>query len=348
METENAGTNDYGASLCIQVRVKGFRRFEKSGKSRYTVCMRRSWIWKMVCGAIVASKSGWPIVVFAATMTSPSYQIPWDAVGSGGDERGSSASYFIDDTIGGVAAGSGSSASYSTKAGYRFGDEQSLSFAVRMAPVGGVSVAYSSINIATKLITLAPSVVNPFHAGDFIVVVEEPGLSQRTVVGKVVTVTGGSVVVDRFDGQTSAMSPTPVSGVVRLLSGGDLSFSSPSVATGAVASGMLSVTAPTPSGYTLYGQATGPLASSGHTMTPVADGVVTAGTEEYGMITFGSKASLVSETAPSAVSVNIQHSTVSTGPEGDRTAFLYKFAISTATPAGSYGQSLYFTLTPNY
>lgn len=310
--------------------------------------MRRSWMSGIVCLAIALFQGGWPIVVFATTMASPSYQIPWDAVGSGGNEQGGSASYFIDDTLGGAVAGAGSSASYSTKAGYRFGDEQALSFGVRMAPIGGVSAPYVSINTATNLITLDPSVTNPFHVGDFIAAIDGPGLGQKTVIGKVITIAGLSVVVDRFDGQPFAMNAVPVSGVVRLLSGGDLAFSAPSVSTGAVASGMLSVTAPTPSGYTLYGQATGPLASSGHTMTAVADGVVTAGTEEYGIITLGLQAALVSETALSATPVSVQHSTISTGPQGDRTAFLYKFAISAGTPAGSYGQSLYFTLTPNY
>ncbi len=289
-----------------------------------------------------------PLTVFAATMTSPSYQIPWDTMSSGGGEQATSPSYSMDDTIGGTVIGSGNSGSYSTMAGYRLGDEQTLSFFVRMAPVSGASVAYASINISGKLVTLPPGVTNPFHEGDFIAVVEDPGLSQRVVIGQVLTVAGQTITVDRFDGQTAEMSPTPTSGVVRLLSGGDLAFGLPSVTTGAVATGMLSVSAPTPSGYTLYGQASGLLASSGHAMTPVADGVVSAGTEEYGMITLGSTAALVNEVAPSTIPVSVQQSTGLTAEGGDRDVFLYKLAISSTTPSGSYGQSVYFTLTPNY
>lgn len=318
----------------MQTRYNGFMRVFRTTEMLSVIVL--------VC-LIVA-----PLTVFATTMTSPSYQIPWDTVSAGGGEQATSPSYSVDDTLGGTVIGSGSSASYDTMAGYRLGDERALSFFVQMAPIDGISVAYSAINVSGKLVILPPGVTNPFHAGDFIAVVEDPGLSQRVVIGRVLTVAGQTITVDRFDGQTMSMSLTPASGVVRLLSGGDLVFGLPSVASGAVATGMLSVSAPTPSGYTLYGQASGLLASSGHAMTPVADGAVSAGTEEYGMMTLGSTAALVSEVAPGTTPVSIQRSNTLTGEGGDRDVFLYKLAISSTTPPGSYGQSVYFTLTPNY
>ena len=287
-----------------------------------------------------------PSIVFAG-MTSTHYQVPWDEWGSGGDEMGTSTAYAIRDTIGGLAVGATTSTVYSVESGYRLGDTQTLSFFAAMAPVGGTSSAYSGLNVATKTITLSGG-SNPFSVGEYVALIENPGLSQLIAVGRITVVDVSTVTVDELDGQQSTMSPTPSSATIVVLSGGNISLGTITAATGAVATGVLDVQAPTPSGYTLFVQSRADLAAAGHTFAPVSDGSVTAGTEEYGICAYGSHAALVTDTPLTTAPTSVQSSLSASSDIGDRTAFAYKVALSASTPPGDYTQSIYFTLTPNY
>lgn len=283
-------------------------------------------------------------------MSSANFAVPWDEWGSGGGEAGSSASYQIADTLGGTAVGVASSTSYTLLSGYRLGDARALSFSAAMAPVGGVSTPYSALDVSTKTITLELGVndPNPFSVGDDVAIIENAGLSQLTAVGRVTFVEWPSVTVDRFEGDIGSMSATPSSAKVVALSGGNIAFGEISASVGAVATGMLSVQAPTPAGYTLFAQSVGDLISSSHTFSAVSDGAVSAGVEEYGIRTLGTTAVLLSDTPLTTTITSVQASSTASGPTDDRTAFLYKLAISSATPAGAYSQSVFFTLTANY
>ncbi len=283
----------------------------------------------------------------AESMVSTNFAIPWDAWSAGGGEQGTSTSYAIDDTIGGLAVGTSTSASYTMRAGYRLGDELPLAFSVAMAPVGGTSKAYSGLSIADKTVTLT-GLPNPFSVGQSIAVIESPGISQKTVVGKITALSGATITVDRFDGQTGLMSATPISGSVVALSGGDIAFGEVSAASASVATGMISVHAPTSDGYAVFAQAAAVLASAGHAFTGVADGAVSAGSEEYGITTHGARAALATDQPVTTTALTVQESSDPSLQAGDRTVLLYKLAISSTTPSGSYSQAVYFTLTPNY
>lgn len=320
--------------------------FRREREMRYTDGMTRS------SQALLALLVGIDLVffgpsAFAQSMASTNYAIPWDAWSAGGGEQGTSTSYAIDDTIGGLTVGTSTSASYALRAGYRLGDESPLAFSVAMAPVGGTSKTYTSLNITDRTVTLS-ALPNPFSAGQAIAVIEAPGLAQKTVVGRIVAVSGVTITVDRFDGQTGSMSASPASGNVVALSGGDIAFGEISTALASVATGMINVHAPTENGYSVFVQAAAPLASSDHTFTGVADGTVSAGAEEYGIRTHGTNATLSLDMPVTTTALTVQESSDPSAVGGDRTAFLYKLAISSATPAGSYGQAVYFTLTPNY
>lgn len=286
-----------------------------------------------------------PLQAFAA-MSSSNYQVPWDALGVGGDEQGASTNYRVDDTVGGIA-GAGDSASYRSLAGYRSGDGAALSFVVRMAPVSGTMATYVTLNTGTKTLTLA-SGPNPFSVGQYVAIIENPGLSQITAVGRVAGVAGLDVTFDRLDGQAGSLSATPTVGKAVLAGGGDIALGDVSVAASGVATGAVSVEAGTPLGYTLYAQAAAPLASSGHTFASVADGSVTLGAEEYGVRTYGARADLSADTALTTLPISVQTSTAATVAGGDRTAFVYRLSLGPTTPAGDYSQSVFFTLTANY
>lgn len=286
-----------------------------------------------------------PLGVVAA-MSSSNYQVPWDAFGAGGDEQGSSANYRIDDTIGGIVGG-GESAAYRALAGYRSGDGNALSFVVRMAPMSGTAASYASVNVGAKTLTLAAG-PNPFTVGQYVAIIENPGLAQITAVGRVSVVAGLDLTFDRLDGQTGSLSATPAIGRVVLAAGGDISLGDVSASASGVATGAVSVEAGTPLGYVLYAQSGAPLASTSHTFAPVADGAVTLGSEEYGVRTYGARADLVADTELSTTPISVQASNVATTAGGDRTAFVYRLALGPATPAGAYSQAVFFTLTANY
>lgn len=295
-----------------------------------------------------------PTATAMAAMSSSNYQVPWDSFVSGGLEQGSSAQYRLQDTIGGGFDGSDmSSAAYSARAGYRAGDERPLSFDIAVAPVGGISALYSTVSVSAKTVTLISEAdAGSFSAGDKIAVVENRGLSQLVLVGKVVSISGAVITVDRFDGDTGTVS-SPVSagsGHVLLLSGSTLSFGSVSAATASVATGWISVTSDVRSGYTVYAVANGrPSTTSGNDIDPVTDGAVTLGAEEYGIEYIGSRAATTGDVACTTTLLAVQSSTNVSGIPADRVAFSYKLSINAAqTQAGTYSQAVSFTLTPNY
>ncbi len=290
----------------------------------------------------------------ALAMSSTNYQIQWDSFLSGGLQSGGSASYQAQDSLGGGFAGEEmQSGAYIAEAGYRAGDERPLSFEVVVAPVGGTSAQYASVSISGKTVTFAGgAVAGAFAVGDRIALVENAGLSQLVVVGKVASIAGAVITVDRFDGDTSTLSAAPSAGTAyaKLLSGSAMNFGSISASSASVATGLVSVTSDVRSGYTVYAVADGrPQTGGGLDIDPVSDGAVTVGSEEYGIEVIGDRAATSGDVGIATTQVAVQSSTNVTGIPADRVAFSYKLAISSsATQAGTYAQTVSFTLTPNY
>jgi hypothetical protein len=291
-----------------------------------------------------------PLTV-SAQMSSTNYQILWDTTSEGGDEMGTSTNYQVRDTIGGTAVGLGSSASYSLTAGYRLSDSSALSFTMKMASPSFTPIGYQvfsdvqkfvMVNNAADLATLA--------VGDMIAAIEGSGFSQSVVVGKVTRISDVLVYVDQWSGSLANMSSSPTSGTASVVKLGTTSVALGTVgaSTAAIATGYIGIEAPSINGYIVYAQAGSPPSNGTHTLTPVTDGAVTVGSEEYGLRTLGSQASLVADTGVTSTAVQIQASTDPSGSPQDRSVLLYKLAVSSSTPAGSYGQSVFFTLTPRY
>lgn len=319
----------------------------------YWYCMSRISFARVVVSLALVSSVLRPIEVFAA-MSSTNYQIPWDSFVSGGLDSGGSENYQASDSIGGgFSAYEASGDAYVAQAGYRSGDERPLSFEVAMAPVGGTSARYSAVSISALTVTLSDvSDAGSFAVGDRIALVESPGLSQLVVVGKIASISGGVITVDRFDGDTATITASPPAGSasIMILSGGSISFGSIDADTPSVATGLVSVTSDVRSGYTVYVVADGePRTSGGDDVDPVADGAVTAGAEEYGIEVVGTRAASAEDIGFSTAQVAIQSSTNVSSVPADRVGLSYKVSISSSqTPSGTYAQVVSFTLTPNY
>ena len=116
-----------------------------------------------------------------------------------------------------------------------------------------------------------------------------------------------------------------------------------------VASGSETITVSTnsPTGYASTIVEDGNLRSGAADINDVADGSVTAGSEEYGVITSGVAGQMNGvDTAITGVAQNVAAS--STPVLSEQTTLAYKAAISSATAYGYYSHQVTFTTTANY
>lgn len=286
----------------------------------------------------------------SAAMTSTNYQIGWDDVNGGGSDHGSSTNYNLQDTLGGSVAGLGTSTNYQGLAGYRVPQSVSgLSLQFR-GQANGSRTSYTAFNEIGKTVTV--SSVGAFSVGDHIAVVENLGFSQKVAVGKIVTIAGLVMTVDGWAGDQATIGAVPVGGndFVYALTNSVAAFGSIASGSENTAVAMTSVVSTVPAGYTVYMQADKILQDAGgHLITTVTDGAVSVGSEEYGALVTGSKA--VNGGVDLGVTTTqraVQSSGAATGVVPDRVAQIYKLSVTPSTVAGSYGHTIFYTLTANY
>jgi hypothetical protein len=100
--------------------------------------------------------------ISAYTMGSANYRVQSDSLNTGGLDTGTSASYKLKDTIGEIATGGSSSASYNLKAGYRQMQESTISVSspsdVTMNPsIAGITGGTGNGSAAWTVITDNPA-----------------------------------------------------------------------------------------------------------------------------------------------------------------------------------------------
>lgn len=286
--------------------------------------------------------------VFAA-MSGGSFQIPWDAMGDGGGEQGASANFTANDTLGLQANGLGSSASYQLSAGYRVVESgPTLSLFVRSQD-NATQVAFTAFSNASKTVTV--SAVGSYAVGDTITVVEDQGFSQKIAVGKIVSILGNVFTVDGWAGDNAAISAIPAGGndFVYRMSNTSIAFGTITPGTENTGVTVSSATADTSAGFSVYVQANQVLQNgSAQTITSVGDGTVSLGSEEYGANVTGPTAFGVGDLAVDTSQRLIQTKATSTSMVPDRVGMGYKLSVTSSTNAGTYTQSVFYTLTANF
>jgi hypothetical protein len=285
----------------------------------------------------------------AFAMSSESYAIPWDATGAGGDDVSSSTNFGLRDTIDGVAVGSSSSSQFSLQSGYRVGDRDVpyMQFSLFSQDPSTFS-QYTTFNTVQNFVVVAnPSL---FHTGDMVEAIENVGINQKVAIGKVSSVVGSHVYVDRWDGDTGIMniSPTGVSDLYRMQSGVSVNLGSLQGSVYASALTATRVSTSAPNGYSIYMKASGSLNSGLHGIYDVTDGIVTPGQEEYGWRLSGATATTgtARDMSFTTATIPIQQNTVATTGEG--ICVEYKLSVTSATPVGSYSQTVTYSATANY
>ncbi len=281
-----------------------------------------------------------------AEMSSTNYQIRWDTASSGGSDTSSSASYGLRDTVGGTGTGGLSSTNYRGSAGYRAGvDDQVVALEV-------VSQVAASETAATVLLGTNISVasVAGYTTGDFVALVQDKGASQVTAIGKITSMGAGSFVVDAWADNGTMPVIDGTNDYVYRLSGASVSMEELSVSAVRAAVIGFNVTAAVTGGYTVQVASDGLLRSGANTIDNVADGTVTAGSEEY-----GGRSSDTSVTDSTFDSADTPFTTsyqpvvdVDTASFEQRTFLTLKAAMSTETTNASYAQTLRLILSPNF
>jgi hypothetical protein len=310
----------------------------------------RAMLWRVLFGALLFSS----LASTAMAMSSSNYRIDWDSLNAGGNEAATSSSYSIHDTVGDIATGTSTSSFYKLSAGYRAGeglDRISIAVAAQSATTTFDST-YSAVDDGMG--TVVVSTPGAFSVGDVIAVVENRGFAQAVAIGKISSIVGSTLTVTNFE-TSGALGFVPSGGDdgVFRLSGTTLPFGVLSTTTEATLVLRIQVHSTAPLGYSVYMQGLTELeTSAGATIEVVTDGAVTAGAEEYGSMGMGMRTvspgtDLGVTTTPRLVQSSPTISEEITS-DGDATGQIFKLSIDNNTTAGSYSQTVFYTLTPRF
>ncbi|MFA6100098.1 MAG: hypothetical protein WC750_04480 [Patescibacteria group bacterium] len=284
-----------------------------------------------------------------AAMTSSHFELRFDSINSGGTDNSTSTNYKLYDTLGEQATGPSTSTNYSLLAGYRQSDDYRpfLSLIVS-AQENNTQVPYTALSTSTKTVTV--TLATSFATGTFIGVVENLGLHQKTIIGKIESINGLVLTVDKWDGQVDQISTNPQGGddyVYRMEAFSGV-FGRLEANVGKTTLSRTEVGTNSATGYTVYMQSDGYLRGSTTThIMDVADGEVSMDSEEYGARVYGTLATSTGmDFAVTSTLREIQTST--TTATDDRVAIVYKINIMPYTPASNYLQKVRYLLTANF
>ena len=282
-------------------------------------------------------------------MDSTNYQINWDSVNSGGTDYSASTNYQLNDTMGDVGTGYGNSTNYRLHAGYRQNqimEPAELSFNMG-APENSTKVAYTALSLTGKTVTVSSA--TGYSVDDYIGVVEDEGLNQKFIVGKITNISSNTFTVDKWSGTTNTISTSPAGGddFVYRLNGHTIDFGILSPTVGKTGLVYTDVNTNASNGYVLTVQSDGYLLNGSQHIMDVSDGAVSSGSEEYGAMVEGDSAtSTGSDFAITTTAREIQKSDASADTE--RIGMTYKIDIKSITPAGNYTQTVTYLLTASF
>jgi hypothetical protein len=280
-----------------------------------------------------------------AEMSSSNYKIRWDSMTNGGGDDRTSTNYQLRDSAGNQGAGENTSTNYGTGSGYRAGVfDQVITYEVA-AQNNGSSVSASNLSGTTVTV----SDTTGFSTGDLVAIVQDEGGSQVSGVGKVISKTASDLTLDQIqtDGTLSLDGSNDLVYALDNLSSSLGTLNDSSVTTSLIG---FNVSADVDNGYSVQMMEDGDLRDGANDIDDVADGSVTAGSEEYGAsASDGTLSSSTFDTQDTAITQSFQE----VATEGDnsfesRHFVTLKAAIDSSTPDGNYGQTLTVIVSGNY
>lgn len=283
--------------------------------------------------------------VVSAQMSSTNFEIRNDSISAGGDDSSSSASYLLRDTLASTSIGQSTSTSYDMRAGYRQGIfDQVLSFDLFAQ---NTATARSATAFAGTTITASTAGIS---VGDFILLIQDEGISQVEGMGEVISIGIGTITVDVLKDAGSAPVVDGTNDALYVMSASSVALGELDPAVFSSGTVGFNVNADIDSGYTVQVIEDGQLRDGAETIDDVADGTVSIGAEEYGA---------------SSSDVTLSGSTFDTADTGFTTSFQdiadesaisfesrnfveLKASIDGGTNDGDYAHTLTFIISGNY
>ena len=282
-----------------------------------------------------------------AEMSSSNYQIQWDTVSTGGSDTASSANFSLKDTIGGLSNPATDSTNYQLSDGYRAATtDQVLSFSLLPQNNSDERVVTAKAGL-----TISSTNTGSLAVGNYIVLVQDKGANQVSAVGRIASIASGtSVTVDSWSDNGTSPVIDGTNDFFYKLNGSSVAFgtlTSAVVSTSVIA---FDVTANLAHGYVVQMMSHGGLSNGTHSISDVADGSVTAGSEEYGARSSDTTlAASPFDTQDSAITTSFQDvATESSAKINDRHFVTLKAAISPTTPSGTYAQTITLIASGNF
>lgn len=281
-----------------------------------------------------------------AQMTSSNYQILWDEFSSGGGQS-TSGSYIQRGSVGNGSGANSSSASYSVSPGFRGGvfdptvaflpyieDRSTQVAATGFSPIFGGQPT-PSVDVTTTA---------GFSVGDVVLVVQDEGSSQVTLMGAVLAIQSlppALILRSDYVGALPTIDAT-LDYVYRMTGTAAIDFGT--LSTTAVATHTIGwqASADVTQGYATYLFSDGTLHSGADTIADVADGTVSVGSNEYGgRSSDSSLATSTFDTADTAISTDpTLIGSVGVNTFASLGFVTLKIAVDGTQPTGSYSQTL--------
>ncbi|TAK04248.1 hypothetical protein EPO34_03845 [Patescibacteria group bacterium] len=280
-----------------------------------------------------------------AEMSSANFEIRWDTLSSGGDDTSSSASYLLRDTAGDAGIGDSTSASYELAAGYRQGvNDQVITFEVFAQDNGTEQAATALVSTTITTSTAGLSI------DDFILLVQDKGASQVSAVGRIVSIGAGTITLDELKDGGTAPTIDGTNDFVYALTSSTAALGTLDVAAVNTSVVAFDVTAEADAGYTVQMMDDGNLRNGGNDINDVADGTVTAGSEEYGGRSSDTTlAGSTFDTADTAVTTGFQDvADRSVASFSSRDFVTLKASMTGATENLAYANVTSFVISGNY
>lgn len=277
--------------------------------------------------------------VFAA-MSSSNYLLQWDSLSVGAADTQSSSSYRVRSSVDlGVSAEDMTSSSYGLDGGYRGGV---------FDPVSAFRVYTQSISTqvaatASTATTVSVTSVAAFAVGDYILLVQDEGVSQISAMGKISSISAPIITVDVFSGGSPVIDGSGDYLYKMTSDGTTLPLGGPTSST--VVMGVIGweATADIQTGYSVYlMEDTNLITATADVIPDVGDGSVTVGSSEYGAVS--------SDTSLASSTFDTQDTAITSSPQlvASRSAVTFfgrdyvtlKLAISASQQGGAYSHNL--------
>ena len=280
-----------------------------------------------------------------AQMSSTNYEIRWDSVGYGGSDTSSSASYQLRDSVGGLGAGRETGTSYLIDAGYRGGVfDRIVTF-----EVFAQSTTYTTASVLSGT-TITVADTSSFSVGDKVALVQDQGVGQVAGVGEITGIAGSDITLDSLDSGGAVISVDGSSDFLYLMSASSMNFGN--VSTSIVAQKIIAweVNIDVDGGYSVSVIEDTDLISGANNIDDVADGSVTAGSEEYGARSSDqSLASSTFDTQDTSITSTFQQvGSRAAASFASRDLLTLKAAASASSVSGTYSQNLSLIVSGTY